>query len=77
MLRWCNRRKKQLLQVVPPAFTNCASRGVLASFNITWRRLSAPDAFGLGQVGGMPGTAVKPSEVIQLTIVPSTHRQKG
>ena len=25
----------------------------------------------------MPGTAVKPSEVIQLTIVPSTHRQRG
>ena len=48
VLTWCNRRQKAAAASRAAAFTNC-ELGVLEPFNITWGRLAAPDAFGLGR----------------------------
>ena len=70
---------KNKLQVVPAAFTNCALAPCRVQYYEPLYLMCATSgvASKRGGEGGMLGTALKPSEVIQLTIVPSAHRQRG
>ena len=69
---------KNKLQVVPAAFTNCALVPCRVQYYEALYLMCATSGVASKRGrGGMLGTALKPSEVIQLTIVPSAHRQRG